>query len=518
MDAARLIRSAGLAAGRLPRAALAEPLIFAAWLGLLGLSISRFAATRPLWFDELFTLHLARVASPAELCAHLADGVDLNPPVIYWITRLCVLGFGETTWALRLPALAGMLLGLTCLFAMMRRRCTFITAMLAAILCASSVKVWAYFLEARPYGLAFGFAGLALLCWQRAVEHDSRRWRIALAAAAVLGVSTHYYFVLVLAALATGECVSWVANRRVDVRPMIALAWGGVALAAWYPLWHAAPRDYAAGFWAKVRFNRDDVQQAVANFAEPMLTLPVLAAVLVAVIAGSLGRRRAEEEAAPALPPHELAALVMLALAPVLGVLLGAAATGGFYYRYALPAALGFGAIAAIALERIARGNRAALILAAAGFAWFGLPCTVKPYLRFFQNEERTVQELGAFLHAHAAGRPVIVAHAFEFDRLWHTGAAGSVRVVFVADPERVRQHGHPDTIERGLLKLRGITDVPAVTWSELAAMLAAGEPVMYYGTSQAWIAAELAAHGQRLEPVAARGNATLNTIESIDK
>lgn len=462
------------------------------WIAWLAITIGRFAAIRPLWYDELFTLHLAQ-APLADLLGHLAAGVDLNPPLVYLVTKGSLLLLGETPLAVRLPALLGLGLGLVCLYAFLRRHVSAPTALLAAAASVASVKVWVYFLEGRPYGLVFGFAALALLAWQRAAEHW--RWRAALALAAVLGVSSHYYFVVALAALAWAEMLRWFTQRRFDWRPMLLIALGGLTLLAWQPLWSVAPRDYAAGFWAKVSFDRPHIQTTLGQFLEPSLIIPALLATLLAFL---LQKR----EALPAAPPFaDTAALIALALTPVLGLWIGSTFTGGFFFRYVLFATLAFGALFALALDRVA-SRPLPLLLAFAGFAGFGLPVDRKPYREFFRHEAATLANQRTFLEQHCAGAVVVIETGFEFGRLWY-GNPRSFRPHFLADPEAARAQTQVDTTERALQKLRAVTPVPVLTCEELTRRRAAGEPLYYYGPATAWGYRELQSRGVRFVPIA---------------
>src|SRR4051812_36792855 len=124
LQAARILRTLSLAVRDrlLARETLVEGVVLSVYFGWLAFTIWQFAALRPLWYDELFTLHLARVGSVSELLGHLAAGVDLNPPLLYLLTRASMLTFGETAWAIRLPALLGLLLGCGCLYAFLRRQ------------------------------------------------------------------------------------------------------------------------------------------------------------------------------------------------------------------------------------------------------------------------------------------------------------------------------------------------------------------------------------------------------------
>lgn len=471
-----------------------EAVLLTAYFGWLAATIAGFAAVRPLWYDELFTLHLARVASPSDLLRHLSDGVDLNPPLLYFCTRASILTFGEAPWAVRLPALLGMLLGMGCFHAFIRRSRGPGVALLAVAASVASVNVWMFFIEARPYGLVFGFAGLLLVSWQR-------RWLWLTALACILGVSSHYYFVMPIAAVGLTELARQAWRKTLDVKPVLALGLGAVTLLAWYPLWSVAPRDYAAGFWAKVTFTRQVVDQAYWQFGEASLVLPVLIALAVAIL---LGERNTVPETKPT-SRADLLALVLLAATPFAAVYLGAKVTGGLHYRYVLPAVFGFAGLFAIGIDRAARGHFAASLLGFVAFAALGLPYGQKPYREFFRYESNTITEQKTFLGDQSHGGWVIIETGYDFGRHWSANA-GTYQPFFLADPEIAFKYNKVDTTERALQKLKNVTPVPALTVDEAMAELKSGTVFYYYGPGTAWGYNELTARGVRFEKLSEQG------------
>ena len=45
-------------------------------------------SVKPVWYDEFYTLHLARFESWAEFLDGLKHGGDLNPPLLYLLPHL----------------------------------------------------------------------------------------------------------------------------------------------------------------------------------------------------------------------------------------------------------------------------------------------------------------------------------------------------------------------------------------------------------------------------------------------
>jgi len=137
-------------------------------LVLTALSIFFFAAAlfkthaRMFWFDELFTIYVSSLPSLSALLSALRDGVDLNPPGLYLLTRVSRAVFGPGEIAVRLPSVFGAWVFTLSMYAFVRRRLHWESA-LPAILILLSTFVWGLALEARPYALMLAACGVSLL-------------------------------------------------------------------------------------------------------------------------------------------------------------------------------------------------------------------------------------------------------------------------------------------------------------------------------------------------------------------
>ncbi len=493
---------------RRPRlsAARVEAVAVGGFFLLLAVALSRVAAVRPLWFDEVFTVRLARVASVRELLRLLANGADLNPPLSYLAVRASVSLFGETLWAVRLPSLAGGLVGVFALYLFARRRGGPSAGWVAAALVPLGPSVWFYFTECRPYGLATGFAGLALVCWQRAAEAgDAGRprggWLAGLAAAFALGVSAHYHFALAVAGLGLGEAVRTLHRRKLDRAAAACFAVAVLAVLAYAPLWAGASRDYAPGFWAKVTLGRAAVEKAYTDLVNPAAVAPLVAGLLLAAFVGAVVGRRKGDGGPWDYRGHEVAALVGLALGPVLGVTLaGAGVTPGYHLRYAVPSALGLAGVGGYAVARVG-GGRVPLALAGAVFVLHGAAFEWTGTRRYFAADARASAELAAGLGRYAAGETVLIESAFDFTRVWHENPSLPFRPLYVADPAAAFRATKQDTVERGALALGWAAGAPVVGWDAVTAAVDRGEPVSFYGLANGWVAGELRSRGLVLEP-----------------
>jgi 4-amino-4-deoxy-L-arabinose transferase-like glycosyltransferase len=192
-------------------------LSFACWAWLASRGI-RF------WFDELLELSAARASTPRELMSFLAAGVDFNPPLSHFLVRFSTALFGDAEWAARLPAFLGMILLLVCMYLFVSRwlnRAQGILAMLI-VMC---LPLREYAIQARPYGLVLGFAGLSLVFYQRAVKSEGRRLSlVGLGLCTACLAATHYYAVLLTASLIPVDVIRTWKARRPDWRLLCSLA------------------------------------------------------------------------------------------------------------------------------------------------------------------------------------------------------------------------------------------------------------------------------------------------------
>jgi len=157
-----------------------------------------FLGRQSLWYDEAFSLAVARADWPTFWAALLSDGV--HPPGYYLLLRGGLALFGAGEFGLRFPSvLAGTLaVPLTCQLgrALGSRRWGLAAGLLLSL---NPFALW-YAQEARMYSLllCLSVAG-GYAFWRLAVRPDLRRW-LGLAFVSALSFGIHYFaFVLSLA-------------------------------------------------------------------------------------------------------------------------------------------------------------------------------------------------------------------------------------------------------------------------------------------------------------------------------
>jgi hypothetical protein len=451
------------AGGAFPRKG---PWLLGGFSALYFLATCLLALRKPLWYDELFTVHLCRLPNLSALWAALAAGTDLNPPLGYLATRAAQALVGEGPLGVRLPAILGYWVMCLCLYRFVSRSCSPLYGWLALCLPLATV-VFPFAYEARPYGLLLGFAGLSLVCWQEAAAGGRRRPALAgLALSLGAAVLTHYYAVLLFIPLAAGEVTRSLSRKGCDWPLWLALGAAALPLVFLLPL-VAQARSFAGAFWAKPSW--DDLKPTyyyLFPYGKSALIVSLLLLLLYP-----------ERPPAGALPPHrdppahELAVGLGYVTIPLLAMLLGQALTGVFVIRYVMPAVLGFGIVVAFLVYRRTAGSRVfggALTAVFLGFFLLGLVREWK-----LQGERRAeIRQTCEYLRRHGeTDLPLVVADPADYlEAAYHAPAPVAAHLLYVTDREAPIRYGFADTEERALGALRGWAGLNVVDYRSFLA------------------------------------------------
>ena len=477
--------------------------VFVFTLIFFAVSIVRDLRTT-MWFDELFTLYLAKLGSAQEIIAFNDASPPLYPIIVHWLLPI----IGNDALALRLPATLGYCAMMVCVWAFCRTR---LPAAFAFAVTLLTFERGLYFAtEGRAYGLVLGCAAGALLCWQMAAE--ARRRPVALmllAFCSALAVALHYYAIFLLVPLFLAELVRWRTLRKIDVEIVAAMVPAPLVLGLHYALF-VAGQDYGTHFWAQPSLS------AIAPFYKRFLLPPLILggfAFVAALLAGSSAPPR-ERSQTPKFPLHEWTLIVALVLLPPVVIVVSMYTTHVFFERYILWAVIGLALLGAAILSVAVRGRPvvgiALIIVSTASMARLEIgPLLEGPVLR---TAEGIRQELDKT--ARNSSEPIVVANAHAFMELsYYLDPPLRERLIFPLSRDLdVKYRGFDtDALTLGPLAQRG--QVSAKPYEDI---LAGNRSFLLAATQYDYLAQHLTQAGYRVTPI--QGATLLYEVQAPDE
>jgi hypothetical protein len=346
-----------------------------------------------------------------------------------------------------------------------------------------------YSAQGRPYGLLLGAYALAMVCWQGATRNVGTR-RLAslvgLAFALALGITSHYFGLLILIPVCAGELIRTLQQRRLDWGVLAAI---GVGMAS---ILTVLPFEKAVSVYRQ-HYYLTEVPLRIIPEAYPALlvaphSLPVrenhlvLLALLVCAVLVCVALARRLRRGARTEPLHEWAALAALVLLPVFGYLLGRFVTHAVDVRYMIATLFAVAAFCAIALDRFLQRTVVFYVIAALMFY-----AGVKSVHRYILNSRGG----GAWQMARFPLSPEVLAALnkdpqrriymqglgdYYFDEFYEADPALRARLSFVySQDEEIRWVGH-DTNYITALNMQHFAPLPVASYETL---LAEGDPLV---------------------------------------
>ncbi|MFI3191184.1 hypothetical protein BCS42_14010 [Crenothrix sp. D3] len=196
------------------------------------------AGRKLFWFDEIFTLYISKLPDFQSVMDALKHGVDFNPPLFYEWVRISEIFFENDALGIRMPSIIGVGLLCLCLYRFVAIRTTVIGGVIACLFPLVTGALY-YSYEARPHGIVIGLAGLALVCWQSAVDPIQVKhrfwWLSGLIIALVCATLSHGYALVIFAPLALGELVRSHTRKQIDWSVWFAFAIASTSMLV--PFW-----------------------------------------------------------------------------------------------------------------------------------------------------------------------------------------------------------------------------------------------------------------------------------------
>ncbi|HTV64425.1 MAG TPA: glycosyltransferase family 39 protein [Bryocella sp.] len=303
------------------------------------------AAHRVFWFDELFTLYIARLPNLSTIWTALGHGVDALPPTYYMLVRAFDSLFGPGDVAARVPSAIALALGLLVTFDCARRLSDGRHGLIALSVATCSFLPY-YGYEARSYAIYFLLAALSLWVWT--YKRLSTRAQAALFGAVFFaGVCFHYYFMMCLAPYAAWELLRWKPGNRPSAKLVGGIVGCILPLLLLSPLILSFSRKFAGGYWNRPSFLE---LRAIYSqlFPDGLFLLALIALWIVLVRAGSPDD---EAEVVAGMQSAEAIGWLFLGI-PLAAFAVAEWKTNAFYSRYFIGVIPGVAVAFAVLLSR----------------------------------------------------------------------------------------------------------------------------------------------------------------------
>lgn len=460
-----------------------------------------------LWFDELITFHISGLSSPQAIWDALSVGADGNPPLGYLLTSFSFFLFGANDVAARLPSTCAFLGASLLVYLWVYRRQGGLYA-ICGLLILWLTGAFSFGFEARPYALLLFFTTLTITCWMAHARANRSKWALAgVALFLAAAVWSHYYGVLLLAPLATGELIRTARSRRIDWPVWMAMFGGALTLIACLPLIEVNRQLYSKAFWSPA-------EAAHFYFAYHYIVAPgsrsflVAAIVLVSMEVIHLAKVGASQRGSRrcSYPPEESGVIVALVATPILGVLLGLVFTGIFVLRYAIVGAIGVVMLALIVLERASAHRRgrvfAVVVVLMASFVTVRVVDDDQPDLSRIRVTDlaRTYEILAT--DPIPGGLPIAIASPIIFAQVYHYAPPQiAARVVYLSNPKAAVEWLGTDS-DTGMERLSRAVGWPARPEAHFRSQ---HERFLIYDAPNgpfSWLPAKIADEGKRLVPL----------------
>jgi uncharacterized membrane protein len=170
---------------------------------------------RELWFDETVSTYISGLGF-VDTITYVRNAAWEHPPSYYLFLHAWQILTGRSEFALRFFSLLWGVLCIPLLYVLVKRLASERLALLTALLATLSPFMVAYSQEARMYTMLPCLALLALLAFWNGLEREHQpAWWLAYLALIMLGVMTHYYFVLIWVVTTLYLLLECLRSRRV---------------------------------------------------------------------------------------------------------------------------------------------------------------------------------------------------------------------------------------------------------------------------------------------------------------
>lgn len=418
------------------------------------------AIAKPFWYDEVITVIVCRLPSASAIWNALSHAADTHPPAFYLLARAARQLVQDDHLGYRLPSILGLLGTVSCIYLILRRRASRLSALVGAtfILCTPLAE---YAYEARPYSLMVACVSGAILFWLR-IE-DSKLYAIAFGISLAAALSLHYYAVLVWPAFIASEASVWIFHRRFRIGAWLALLIGALPLVVFAPLLLSIRQAYGQNFWAKPSMIGALLSYFSlfisgghwgAIFAAGITVILLYVGLAKTASSGGSGDQQVEGKA---LPIEEQALILMLLCLPWIAYAIARVGHGGMTWRYMLPTVLGGALALGYVIDKVSSsGKLLVLIFLLAIYALSSGEFLVREHQKGSLLESRASLTREVKTIAAGSDLPIVIASESRYlPMAYYAPADLSGRLYAIADPREALMDTKTDSLDLALLVLR---------------------------------------------------------------
>jgi Dolichyl-phosphate-mannose-protein mannosyltransferase len=438
---------------------------------------------RPLWYDELYTLYLAQLATSRQVWRALHAGVDVAPPLFHLMTRWSTHLLGISEIGVRTPAIVGFWVFCMSVYAFVRRRASAMYAVIAMFIPFLTIAA-RFIVEARPYGLMLAFCGLSLVFWQAAADQTRRvRSLVGLAASLLGAASVHYYGVVIALPLVVGEIVRSIGRRHIDWRMAFVLLAAPTAVLATHLSFIRAAMIYSGGAWAETTLpSLIGTYKLLVTAPKGLALIWIGVLLFCSVIVGFRPGKSCEKSD---LPPHEKIAVGAFLSVPLITFMIALFTNRIFAPRYSLVTVTALAVIGPWIVARIRRywSITAPVCLLVLSSWFFNSQVQAVNYAlgpRFYSGLEHLRQL------AEGSAETIVISDPQKFLELRHySPPALAKRLRYIADHKLARRYNRSDDDDKNLLLLELFKRLGVATRSEF---FAANDPFLIFTKGDGWL------------------------------
>jgi hypothetical protein len=420
-------------ARRFERSPWVAPILGCVYVAMVWLPVQR-----RFWHDELFTFYIAGAPSLQRLFDQIRH-IDLNPPMLYLVTRAAQQAFGPNEVATRLPSVCAFFGASVLVAGFLAPRVGLLWAWASVVLFWWS-DFFLYSTEARPYSLLLFFFALTLFSRDSARRSSRKSWWIVGVFAGSCGMFlTHVLAPFTLLAFAAAELVRLLKWRVADWRMWIAL----FAPSAIFAFHLFLIRDVTGGAFP-VAFQAS--VSKTARFYGGLFLNACLLLGIAALVAFAFQRWRESIDSQPdRFTAEDIGLLTILAVSPVLVNATLMRSHGPFFDRYCITSALALLSGAVLLIGRAAHFGRLAGLTV---LALFTGSCFATKYLEPLAHLQAATP-FTSKLESINPDLPVVMASGLTFLEIDHYSEGRFLaRVYYLTDRESALKYAHADMFE----------------------------------------------------------------------